>query len=364
MIWVDGWLRGVEIRKSLRTRNWDKAQEIVRRWEAEGQFKGNSNEASAPITIKQAWQTFLADLEKRNLHASTIRKYRLLFRQMEGFATRLGLRFLIEFDLVTLREFRIEWTDGPLSSAKKLERLRAFFRFSMESRWVEENPAVKLRMPKFTQRQTLPFIHDEMIRILAALVPFYEQIAPSGRSGARRLRALVLLLRYSGMRIGDAVKLTSEKIIGNKLFLYTQKSGVPVYTVLPDFVVRALGAIPRVTPTHFFWNGTSSLDGVVGSWQKRLRKLFRLAKVTGGHAHRFRDTFATELLEAAIPIERVAVLLGHQSVKVTEKYYAAWTASRQRQVEADLQRAWERDPIVLLEAKGTPQVHGKPEAIN
>src|SRR5579864_1686800 len=113
MIWVDGWLRGVEIRKSLRTRNWDKAQEIVRRWEAEGQFEGNSNEASAPITIKQAWQTFLADLEKRNLHASTIRKYRLLFRQMEGFATRLGLRFLIEFDLVTLREFRIEWTDGP-----------------------------------------------------------------------------------------------------------------------------------------------------------------------------------------------------------------------------------------------------------
>jgi integrase len=86
--------------------------------------------------------------------------------------------------------------------------------------------------------------------------------------------------------------------------------------------------------------------------------------VTGGHAHRFRDTFATELLLAAVPIERVAVLLGHQSVKVTEKYYSAWTASRQRQVEEDLARAWERDPIVLLETKGTPQVHGKPEPVN
>jgi hypothetical protein len=30
-------------------------------------------------------------------------------------------------------------------------------------------------------------------------------------------------------------------------------------------------------------------------------------------------------------------LLGHQSVKVTQKYYAAWTDARQRQ-EADLER--------------------------
>lgn len=163
---------------------------------------------------------------------------------------------------------------------------------------------------------------------------------------------------YTGMRIEDAAKLETGHISGNKLFLYTQKSGVPVYTVLPDFVVRALEAAPRVTPTHFFWNGASSLEGVVGSWQKRLRRLFQLAKIPDGHAHRFRDTFA------AVPIERVAVLLGRQSVKVTEKYYTAWTASRQRQIEADLQRAWDHDPVVLLETKGTPQVHGKTEAVN
>jgi len=166
------------------------------------------------------------------------------------------------------------------------------------------------------------------------------------------------------MRIGDVVRLTADKIDGNKLFLYTQKTGVPVYTVLPDFVVRALETIPRVTATHFFWKGAGNLDGVVGSWQKRLRKLFRLTKVPEGHAHRFRDTFAAELLLAGVPIERVSILLGHQSVKVTEKYYAAWTDSRQRQVEADLWRAWERDPIVLREGKGTQGVRRKNEAVN
>src|SRR5258705_2848023 len=43
--------------------------------------------------------------------------------------------------------------------------------------------------------------------------------------------------------------------------------------------------------------------------------------------------------------ERVSVLLGHQSVRITEKHYAPWVRSRQEQLEADLARAWSRDPV-------------------
>ena len=87
--------------------------------------------------------------------------------------------------------------------------------------------------------------------------------------------------------------------------------------------------------------------------------MLHFAKVNNGHAHRFRDTFAVELLLAGVPIERVSILLGHQSVKITERHYSPWTRSRQEQVEADLQRAWDRDPVVLLETKGTRQVRGE-----
>jgi len=73
---------------------------------------------------------------------------------------------------------------------------------------------------------------------------------------------------------------------------------------------------------------------------------------------------ATELLLTGVPIERVAILLGHQSVRVTEKYYAAWTDARQRQVEADLERAWERDPIVMMESKGTQKLRGENKILN
>ena len=54
------------------------------------------------------------------------------------------------------------------------------------------------------------------------------------------------------------MKLTNDKISGNKLFLYTQKTGVPVYSVLPDSVLEALEAIPRLTAKYFFWNGAAT----------------------------------------------------------------------------------------------------------
>ncbi len=81
-------------------------------------------------------------------------------------------------------------------------------------------------------------------------------------------------------------------------------------------------------------------------------------------AHRFRDTFAVELLQPGIPIERVSILLDHQSVRITEKHYSPWVRLRQEQLEADLESAWKRDPLVLLETKGTPEVHGTKERVN
>jgi integrase len=120
-----------------------------------------------------------------------------------------------------------------------------------------------------------------------------------------------------------------------------------VNTVLPDFVVSPLAATPRVTEKFFIWSGSGKLESIVRSWQTRLRRLFKLANVQDGHAHRFRDAFAVELLLAGAPIERVSVLLGHQSVRISEKHYAPWVRARQEQLEADLARAWSRDPLVL-----------------
>ena len=308
-----------------------------------------------------AGERFLADTKARQLNDSTVYKYRLLFRRIGEFADNRGLRYLKELDLPTLDEFRTTWTDGPRSSLKKLERLRAFLRFCERRNWIENNPAIELKAPRAQNRPTMPYSQNEMVKILAAVQKYASR---AGLRNAQRLKAFVLLLRYSGMRIGDTVKCGVGRITANKLFLYTQKTGVPVHCILPDLVVRELEAAPRSSDDYFFWTGKSKLHSAIGKWQRRLQSLFTLAEIEGGHAHRFRDTFAVELLLAGVPLERVSVLLGHNSVRITEPHYSPWVRSRQDQLEQDLKRMWEQDPVALMQTKGTPEVHAKNRRIN
>jgi len=96
----------------------------------------------------------------------------------------------------------------------------------------------------------------------------------------------------------------------------------------------------------FFWTGNSTPETAGGVWQESLKRLFILAGVPDGHAHRFRDTFSMGLLLAGVPIQRVSILLGHQSARITEKHYAPWVRERQEQLETDI-------------ASGTSDLHSR-----
>ena len=357
-IWADGFLGGKEMRESLKLRDWQRAQEIVREWEANDRRDAKPERKK----LKDAWMDYRSDMQARKLHRETIRKYKTLESQMVDFAARRGLVFLDEFTLDEASRFRAEWTDGQRSSGKKLERLRTFLGFGQKREWIAKNPASDLKAPKVTLCPTLPFTHQEMTRILAAIDKYKDEFPGRGSENAMRMKALILLLRYGGMRIGDTVSLSADRIEENRLLLYTQKTGVPVNNVLPNFVLKALEQTSKTAGNYFFRDGTSKLETIVGSWRKRLNRLFELAEVSNGHAHRFRDTFAVELLLAGVPIERVSILLGHESVRTTERNYAPWVRSRQEQLEADLTRAWRLDPVIAAQTsqtRGTRRVHGK-----
>ncbi len=342
--WVNGVLAGHEVRISLKTRDGKKAEQIRQEMEA----KEKIVQRHTAITLTDAWTSEIADLKSRNLSPDTIRKYKLLERQMKAFADNRGLKLLHQFDLNTLSEFRGTWKDGPRAASKKIERLRAFFHFCFDRKWVEENCAKKIKLPKTKLCPTMPLTPEEMVKLLTACDGLIAAVQSGGKLNALRLKTLALLMRYSGLRISDAVAITTDKITGNKVFLYTQKTGVPVNTVIPDIVVDALASTPRVTDKHFFWTGNGKRQTAVGDWQGRLKEVFDAAGISKGEgnavSHRLRDTFAVGLLQAGVPIERVSVLLGHDSIKTTEKHYSAWTKARQEQIEADVTAAWKLDP--------------------
>ena len=52
------------------------------------------------------------------------------------------------------------------------------------------------------------------------------------------------------------------------------------------------------------------------------------------------STFAVELPLSGVPIDQVSLLLGHSSVKVTEKHYAPFVKARQEQLENSVKLSW------------------------
>lgn len=57
-------------------------------------------------------------------------------------------------------------------------------------------------------------------------------------------------------------------------------------------------------------------------------------------SHRLRDTFAVDLLEKGIPLEEVSKLLGHESIRTTERHYAKWVQGRQDRLDTLVTGTW------------------------
>jgi integrase/recombinase XerD len=160
---------------------------------------------------------------------------------------------------------------------------------------------------------TLPFEEEQMTAILDAC-DRYPIMGIYNHGNRQRMKALTLLMRYSGLRIGDAVTCARDRLAGSKLFLYQAKTGTPVYICpLPPIVTDALSAVEGRNPKYFFWTGNGKRKSAVADDQRSFRKLFELAEVVG-HPHMFRDTFAVELLKNGVSLETVSMLLGHASI--------------------------------------------------
>jgi integrase/recombinase XerD len=325
-VWVVGTVAGTRVRKSMDTCGWEDAEEKLRQLQ--------NGDSSIPVSLSDACARFMADASVRGLATDTLYKYRLLIREMEAALPQK----LETIDADRLARFREGWKMSPVSARKRLERMKAIFRFICDRGWVQRNPAAPLKPPKGAPPPTLPFSQDEVKRILEACDRFPNKGIYSFGSGDR-VRAFVLVLLNTGLRIRDAVMLTRDKFEGNRVVIRTQKSGGTTHVSIP-LKPDVTDAVLKICANgRLFWSGNGLPKSCVADWQRTLRKLFALAEVDGGHAHRFRDTFSVNLLNRGVPVEAVAALLGN-SPAIVLKHYAPWVASRQAALDAAVMATW------------------------
>ena len=186
-----------------------------------------------------------------------------------------AILLLSELSLCNLEQYRKTWTGAPISRRKRQERLRSFYHYCMRHRWVTENIATNLSNVKTTDPPTMPLTRVEFERVLKCATQ-YNPRSTDREWRRRRATAMLLLLRWSGLRLGDAARLerTSLDASGN-LWLYTSKTGEVVYIPLPNQAVKALRALESPNPRYFFWNGTSTKESAVVRWWGTIKSIFR-----------------------------------------------------------------------------------------
>ncbi len=350
--WIRGTISGKSIRSTAKTRSWERAEAVLRQIEAAE--CPPIGKADKKVTIKEAVEAFLEDERSRHLSNTTTRQSQtLLEQQLVPWAAQQSLLFLGELTAPILSRFRATWItagNNANTARRKHQRLSGFLWFCVRNEWLERNPARMLKAIRVKQVPTGYFTREEFKRIVDATYAYGDwQGGHDFHHRAERLRGLILLMRWSGLAIRDAVTLERERLTsGNKLFLYRAKTNVPVYLPLPADVADLLRSLPNSNPRYFFWTGNGDPETGKKGWDRSLRRLFKAVKMRKPdgtskrcHAHMFRDTFAVELLLAGVPLDQVSLLLGHASIKVTERHYAPFVKARQEQLEASAQRAWE-----------------------
>jgi len=366
------WLRGVlpngaTVRESAGTRSWEQAERVARQKEAEADPTRVDEQKTRRTSVKDAIRMCLEDEEARGLEVSSRKKSRtILERQFLPFCEARKFVHLDQILPIDLTEFRSSWNNGEATTHRKHERIHSFFAFCVANDMLRKNPMDALKKPKTPDVVPTDYFRAEEFRKIIAATDKYEYGGGNDNEHrALRMRVLTLLMRWSGLSILDATSLERERLSKNEngdhqIFLYRAKTGTPVNVVIPDEVGEALQALPNSHPAYFFWSGNGDPRSAAKGFQRSYWKLFKLANIQKPdgtpkrcHPHMFRDTFAVELLLAGVPLDQVSLLLGHSSVKITERHYAPFCKARQEQLSASVKLAW-RKPDPSREEKEAP----------
>jgi integrase/recombinase XerD len=345
---------------SARTRSWEQAEKLA---QAERDKRDPVKIELARIAAEEAVKKAAALAKETSIEAAldqwiagfkakkeNAKAYETFKRFLMSWAESQGFTMLSEVTSDALDGWVGSWTLAPNTQKFRLSRVRSLFEWAYNLRKLEHNPAAVLRSIRAeNEEETQPLTAVQFKAVIAATYKYDEEpLINKDRFGAD-LRAVFLVMRWTGVRLVDALMLRRYGVKGNRLSMDIQKTGDHIDRVVPEDLIEALKAVPirkRMHPDQFFWSRECDHRALVNTWLPRIKALnaYLSLKNDDGEpmefrSHMLRDTFAVELLLAGMKLEDVSKLLGHRNTRTTEKHYAPWVKARQRKLEDEMMTA-------------------------
>lgn len=214
--------------------------------------------------------------------------------------------------------------------------LRSFYAWRA-SRRGGRNCAHDLRVPKRARRMPKKYTPGQLRALFAAI-----DAAPTPATVIRD-RAVLLLLYASGIRREELctlqladVTLDSARIATIRVHGKGAKERVitiegPAVMALGEWLELRRGDERHARVAEVFCSLSPPGASLKPEGLERIVKRTALrAKLTQWGVHMFRVTFATQLYDEGIDIERIRIVLGHESIETTRGYIAV--SNRQRSV--------------------------------
>ena len=287
------------------------------------------------LPAKDHFGDYMRQRYRRNCKPNTLRNASTGLKQFLYFYQRSGnphIEQLAREDIEAFTESLQDRGLKPTTVSARLRTVYAFVRFLIEGKvlgyeLLERRIRVKLpdRLPRAIDPQ-------DLTRLLSAI----DKV---------RDRAMILLLLRTGMRIGELLntKVHDLDLNNHRILIYeAEKTGAGRVAYYSADAGKALMSWLQVRDTFkehlFYGRGSNALS------YESARMVFIKYLEQAGLAHSrytlhcLRHTFATDLLNARMPLECLRVLLGHTSLEVTRIYARLTDKTREQEYFMAMER--------------------------
>ena len=200
------------------------------------------------------------------------------------------------------------------TSIRKRTSLRSFFRDLVDIGEVEEDPTIKMIMPKHVPRIPTVITQTRVIEAIEAI--------DGGFPIDLRDRAILEMLYATGIRVSELAALTTSQVTRNDFVVVSGKGGkersIPVGRPAQQAVEtwikngRPELALPKAGTSLFVGSRGGRLD------PREIRRVVH--RRLGTFPHALRHSFATHLLDGGADLRSIQMMLGHSSLSSTQVY--------------------------------------------